>query len=182
MATSNFTSRPYADQLELWRDVIGYEGYYQVSNFGHVKGIKLTRFRNTERILKPSLDRYGYPYVVLCKDKQRKHWKLHRLVAFAFLGEPPTPQHEINHIDADRANCVVSNLEWVTKTENGKHRYALRKQRKLEYLGNSKLTWEKAKQIRELHNNGMLQKDIAIIFNVGRECISQVVNNKQWVL
>lgn len=99
---------------ELWRDVIGYEGFYQVSNFGRVKSF----YRIGERLLTPSANKSGYQYVVLTdKNKIRKSCKVHTLVARAFI---PNPENKpvVHHRDSNRANNRVSNLEWVTHREN----------------------------------------------------------------
>lgn len=99
---------------EIWKDVIGYEGLYQVSNFGRVKslgngGSKNSKF-SSERILK-QLNRNGYFGVCFCKDGKKKIYLVHRLVATAFLPNPDNlPQ--VNHKDQCKTNNVCSNLEW----------------------------------------------------------------------
>ncbi|ADI23905.1 HNH endonuclease family protein [Enterococcus phage EFRM31] len=102
--------------IEEWKDIKGYEGLYQVSNLGRVKSLKFGK----ERILKTGVDRYGYISVNLYKNNKRKLCKVHRLVAQAFI-----PNHEnkpqVNHIDEDKTNNMVSNLEWVTAKENVNH-------------------------------------------------------------
>ncbi len=101
---------------EIWRDIQGYEGLYQVSNFGRVKSLK------TNRILKGSQINSGYLEVVLCKNKIHKHLLVHRLVAQAFI-ENSNNKKEVNHIDGDKQNNNVINLEWVTRSENELHSY-----------------------------------------------------------
>jgi hypothetical protein len=109
--------------MEVWKDVIGYEGIYQVSNFGRVKvlpRIKINKgsYFTAEKILKPGNDD-GYQKVVLTKNGIRSTKKVHRLVASAFYGE-----HKelcVNHIDSNRSNNNIENLEWVTHLENIRH-------------------------------------------------------------
>ena len=110
--------------MEKWKDVTGYEGEYKVSNYGNVKSLK----RGNERLLtwhKSKLTkRHPEPmfHVELWKDNKRKTFKVHRLVAQEFIpnaeGKP-----QINHIDGDRNNNHVNNLEWVTGSENMNHAY-----------------------------------------------------------
>lgn len=109
---------------EIWKDIVGYEGSYQVSNLGRVKSLSRTFIRKNgspflvkERILKPRLDTKGYPRVMLCIRKVKKNCAIHRLVAMAFIPNP-TNKPDVDHIDTNRNNPIVSNLRWVTSTEN----------------------------------------------------------------
>ncbi|WNO24238.1 endonuclease [Enterococcus phage SSMH01] len=102
--------------IEEWKDIKGYEGLYQVSNFGRVK----SKHRGSERILKAGTTRLGYLNVCLCKNNQIKNFKVHRLVAKAFILNPDN-KPEVNHIDEDKTNNIVSNLEWCTRKENINH-------------------------------------------------------------
>lgn len=98
---------------EYWKPVVGYEGHYQVSNFGRVKSIKFGK----GRILKPTTNLYGYLFVKLCKDGKVKPFTVHRLVAEAFLPNPDNlPQ--VNHKDENKQNNIVSNLEWCSAQYN----------------------------------------------------------------
>ena len=99
---------------EIWKDIKGYEGLYQVSNLGRVKRI------TTGRVLKPLKHANGYLMVKLSKNSIVYTKTVHRLVAEAFI---PNPEHksEINHIDENKTNNNVSNLEWMTRTENINH-------------------------------------------------------------
>ena len=97
--------------IEEWKDVVGYEGLYQVSNFGNIKS--LFRYK---RQLKPVI-RNGYESVKLCKNKNAKFVSVHRVVAEAFI---PNPQKLpiINHKDENKQNNCVENLEWCTNVYN----------------------------------------------------------------
>ena len=99
---------------EIWKDINGYEGLYQVSNLGRVKRI------TTGRVLKPLNHANGYLMVKLSKNSIVYTKTVHRLVAEAFI---PNPEHksEINHIDENKTNNNVSNLEWMTRKENINH-------------------------------------------------------------
>lgn len=95
---------------EVWKDIKGYEGLYQISNTGKVKGLK----RN--KVLKPILQRSGYYYV----DLQRKRRLVHRLVAEAFIDNPDNLP-EVNHKDEDKVNNSVENLEWCDSKYNANY-------------------------------------------------------------
>lgn len=100
---------------EIWRDIKGFEGSYQVSNLGQVKSLR----NGSERVLKPRMNVYGYMQVDLC-DGKRKHYKVHRLVAQAFLPNPDNlPQ--VNHKDENKTNNAVSNLEWCDGCYNTRY-------------------------------------------------------------
>lgn len=102
--------------MEIWKDIKGYEGLYQVSNMGRVKNIKFNR------LIKENL--YGpkrnYVQIELSKKSKRKKFKLHRLVAEAFLANP-TNYPLVMHLDNNTLNNKVENLQWGTYSMNGKH-------------------------------------------------------------
>lgn len=104
---------------EIWKDIVGYEGLYQISNMGHVKSFKKWKRANCpdEYILKHALLQNGYHSVTLYKDNKRKKYLVHRLVAAAFIENPNNLPH-INHIDEDVNNNRVDNLEWCTPQYN----------------------------------------------------------------
>ena len=100
--------------MEIWRTVDGSNGDYAVSNCGRVKNTK------TERILKPVIDQRGYGRVCLFTMNRDKRYKVHRLVAQAFIPNPnKLPQ--VNHKDGNKQNNAVENLEWITNEDNMKH-------------------------------------------------------------
>lgn len=107
---------------EAWKPVVGYEGKYEISNHGKIRSLNYHSTGLT-RELKKRLDRYGYPCILLSCGKSRKHHTIHRLVAEAFIPNPEN-KSEVNHIDGDKQNNHVSNLEWVTMKENQRHAWA----------------------------------------------------------
>ena len=99
--------------MEIWKDIKGYEGFYQISNKGNVKSLR----RDRERILKSEIGKRGYPYVVFSVGGKRKTFKIHRLVAENFVPNPNNfPQ--VNHKDENKTNNSVENLEWCTSEYN----------------------------------------------------------------
>ena len=119
-------------QDEVWKDVEGYEGLYQVSNFGNIKSLarivhseKRSDYKIKEKVLKQSDTTTGYKKVELHKDNEkRKSFKVHRLVAQAFIPNPEN-KREVNHIDGNKHNNNVNNLEWVTSSENKLHAFEM---------------------------------------------------------
>ena len=106
--------------MEEYRDIKGYEGIYQVSNYGRVKSLSRKALNGRtvkERILKQNIGDVGYYNVTLCKDGNHQTFRVHRLVAEAFL--PNNNNHPyINHKDENKLNNNVDNLEWCTETYN----------------------------------------------------------------
>lgn len=110
---------------EIWKDVTGYEGYYQVSNLGRVKSLRRMCNSNknhtnrylSERILSPNVISKGYFRVSLQKDGVKKRYIVSVLVARAFIPNPEN-KPQVDHIDNDKSNNCVSNLRWTTPKEN----------------------------------------------------------------
>ena len=111
--------------LEVWKDVIGFEGYYKISNFGNVKTVerydKKRKRTIPERLRKPVCV-HGYLYCELWKDGKHERRAVHRMVAGAFL-PPLDGRTEVNHKDGNKANNRLENLEWCTHSENESHAY-----------------------------------------------------------
>lgn len=114
-------------EQEEWRDVVGYEGLYRVSNFGNVKSLqRKIKTKNgvlrtqKETLLKKEINTNGYFRVMLCDGKTRKHKQVHRLVADAFIPNADNCDC-INHIDGNKQNNSVSNLEWCSYSYNAWH-------------------------------------------------------------
>ena len=119
--------------IEIWKDIKDFEGIYQVSTFGRIKRLsrktinegllgKNKELQLKEIILKPSTITKGYRGITLTKDKKRYPKKVHRLVAEAFIPNPNN-KPQINHIDCNKSNNNVNNLEWCTNSENQKHAF-----------------------------------------------------------
>ncbi len=101
---------------EIWKDIIGYEGLYQVSNLGNIKSF----YKAKKSIKKPTLSNKGYLRVGLSKNKKSKTFKIHRLVAKTFLSNPNN-YLEVNHKDGNKLNNCVDNLEWCSRSYNINH-------------------------------------------------------------
>ena len=101
---------------EVWKDIEGYEGLYQISNFGRVKSFVKSR----PKIKSLSNDKDGYLLCVLNKLNKKRTFKVHRLVAMSFIPNPEN-KSQVNHKDGNKHNNIVDNLEWVTPVENMYH-------------------------------------------------------------
>ena len=121
--------------MEIWKDINGFEGIYQISNLGRLKSLARTAdfvngaiIQRKERILVAGVigRERNYLGVALSKNKKQKTYPVHRLVANAFIPNPEN-KPQVNHIDSNPSNNHVDNLEWVTERENQSHRYSKEK-------------------------------------------------------
>ena len=104
---------------EIWKDIDDYVGIYQVSNLGNVRSISYQGHKRIH-LMTPKKHHSGYLFVMLCKDCIHKNRTVHSLVANAFI-ENPFNKPYVNHIDGNKHNNSVDNLEWVTAKENTNH-------------------------------------------------------------
>lgn len=104
---------------EIWKDVKGYNGIYEVSTFGRIKSHQKHR-GTTERILKPRHVKDGYLMVALYKNKIPKNLSVHQIVAETFISNP-FHYSEVNHLDGIKTNNFVYNLEWCSHHDNILH-------------------------------------------------------------
>ena len=107
--------------MEIWKDIAGYEGIYEISSLGNIKSYyaKNGRLVNTGRLISGKLDKDGYREVALSKGGHVKYTRVHRLVAEAFIDGDTSL--DVNHKDGNKLNNAVDNLEWVTAKENIQH-------------------------------------------------------------
>jgi len=115
---------------EIWKDVIGYEGLYRISDYGNVYSVK------TNKVMKPWLAGNSTKYynVTLSNNKETKRVRNHRLVAEHFI-DNPLNREQVNHIDGNPINNHVSNLEWVSNRENQSHRFLRSGNKTSKYVG-----------------------------------------------
>jgi hypothetical protein len=163
---------------EFWKDVKGFEGLYQVSNFGNVKRLKSKRVLS-ERLIGRSIDRYGYVKRVLCKQGKMYFFTEHRLVATAFI-DNPEDKLTVNHINGIKTDNRVENLEWNTFIENKKHAISTGL---TNLKGNRhpkcKLSEEQVLEIRKI---GFSQTRTALSkkYGVCRNSILGIITGKNW--
>ena len=158
---------------ELWHDIIGFDGFYQVSNLGRIKNKK-------GKILKPYLQN-GYLRVGLYKDKKIKSIYIHRLVATAFIPKIKD-KNIINHKDGNKLNNNVQNLEWCNYSENNQHAYKYKLKIAKPLFGDKsphhKLTNKDIQYIRA--NWDYNTKDLANKFNITTTHIRRIIKNECW--
>ncbi|MFA5528306.1 MAG: NUMOD4 domain-containing protein [Peptostreptococcales bacterium] len=103
---------------EIWKDIKNYENHYQISNMGNVRSLK------SNKIICKRKDKDNYLLVRLFKFGKAKQYSIHRLVADAFIPNPKN-KPQVNHMDGNKENNIVSNLEWVTSKENTYHAFEI---------------------------------------------------------
>lgn len=166
--------------IETWKDIEGYEGHYQVSSFGNVKS--MARFRKTknnslaplrEKIMKQKTTKYGYKTVHLRTVDKSSHPSVHRLVANCFIKNNEQKQ-TVNHIDSDKQNNHVNNLEWSTHKEQMIHAV---ENNLLEVRGAPKYTKQFKKEVLEyfIKNKTSISK-LALKFNLSERTAGRIVN------
>lgn len=172
-----------------WRAIKGYEGLYEVSNTGLVKSLEKRvdsgkcHRRWRVQILSHGTDSKGYLRVSLSKNGVTKTHKIHRLVAQAFIPNPDNlPQ--VNHIDGNKTNNRVDNLEWCSQSENMRHACKTGlKRNDGEFNTQSKLTEADVRYIRAVYK--ARDKEFSTValakkYGVHRKTISRVVTGKYW--
>lgn len=176
--------------IEVWKDIPGFELVYQASTYGRIKRIASGPSTCRGRILKPTIHHSGYLDVSLCKNsKQYKSLRIHSLILLTFSGPRP-PRYQCRHLDGNKHNNYLSNLEWGTQAENAKDR--IRHGRYTGVCGSkntkSKLTEKQVKRIKKLicdtpkhkHNKSTTLKQIAQEYGVAISTLSSIKNGKTW--
>lgn len=165
---------------ETWQWVVGYEGLYLVSSNGRILGVPKTTTYGHElsQVEKPKGS--GYLSVCLCKNNEKRYFRVHRLVAQAFIPNLER-KPEVNHKNGNRSDNRVENLEWVTRSENEKHAYReLGKKPNKPWEGKPrlfarKLTDEQAQAIRD---DDRPSRQIAREYNISKTTVLYIKKGK----
>lgn len=160
---------------EQWKDIIGYVGLYQISNYGFVKSIARNGTSNEDRILQIHKDKDGYSCVSLIKNGRRLKFLVHRLVAIHFV-KNPNNYTIVKHIDGDKDNNYFENLEWCKSKKTS--------QNKGIESSNAKLTAVDIEYIRDIYvprHKYFGITPLSKMFNVSKSTISYIVNNKTYI-
>ena len=168
----------YNTNETIWKDLIGYEGRYKIGSNGEI-------MNKRGLLLKQSLDIDGYKRITLYNGN-KKTYRVHRLVVEHFIGSIPCDK-EVNHIDYDRTNNHISNLEIVSHLENVRHSYD-RIAKGIKSNGttsgnkkNSKVTIKEANEIREKYSTGKYtQIELGNMYGLKRSAMSDLLNGKTW--
>lgn len=150
--------------VEVWKPIQGFDGLYEISNLGNVKSLNYCNHGYSQNLV-PKINNKGYLWVELWKDGKRHCMQVHRLVAMHFIINNNPLRTDINHIDENPQNNVVTNLEWCTKKENmvaymNNHPERRRRER---FKSTPKYKSHMAQKIIQLSTNGL---EIAIHPNV----------------
>lgn len=178
--------------IEEWKPCPEYENVYEISNLGRLKSkpvfvqndsifgdeggyIKHIKLKNQ------TINRYGYMTSKLCFNGKCRRLTIHRLVAKAFIPNPKK-YSQVNHIDGNKKNNVISNLEWVSPSQNTKHAWDTGLINADHMKGsnhhNSKVTEEIVKDIRA--NKILKRKDLAEKYNISVYTVNDIINRKTW--
>lgn len=173
---------------EIWKDILGYEGIYQISNLGRCKKLYREWFGGNggkrfteEKIMTPHYSKFGYNHQPFIKNGKLKDLRICRLVAIAFI---PNPENKpfVNHKDGNKANDNAGNLEWNTRSENDMHAFknGLRSAMTGSKNGMSKITEGTVIEIRKLAHSGENSMNIAEKYNLRIEHVKDIIKRRSW--
>ncbi|EVY78360.1 hypothetical protein V835_01548 [Staphylococcus aureus W19276] len=177
------------NELEDWKDIKGYEGKYLISSLGRVYILERKiedskgRIRSLKgKIAKQSTSLNGYKFVGLTSNNTRKIHYIHRLVSEHFI-EKEKNKEWVNHIDGDKTNNTIDNLEWCTPSENIKHAFDNRLNK--HFIGTkaplSKLDDNKVREMRNLYENkNTTQIELCNLYNVSLGTVGKVLRKETW--
>jgi len=165
---------------EEWRSILGWEGWYEVSNHGRVRRCRAAKATFAGRALKPLVRRDGRCTVSFSGQGNQRTYQIAKLVIEAFVGPRPVGQ-EINHLDGNPGNNCLGNLEYCTRSENALHAYSLGlwQAKRGEDHGLAKLTNEQVIVIRAC-KGVVSQRLLAHAFNISRPVVKSVQSYRTW--
>ena len=175
---------------EIWKDMPEYEGSYQVSNMGRVRSLdRVVTYKDGRvgkykgKVLKPPINSGGYEIIKLSNDNRVTNKRVHRLVLETFKPHVNMGDLQVNHIDGNKLNNHLTNLEWVTGRDNILHAYDTGLITNIgEGSPNAKLSNANVLEILQRLDMGESQRNIALDYGVGQSCISQINRGVKWKL
>lgn len=177
----NDYTTPQSNSPEIWKDIPGYEGVYQASNSGYVKRVKSAKYK-TGHVLSPAKNKSGYCTVSLYRDKEKRSRLVHSLVMAAFCGVPASSM-EVNHKNGIKTDNRLSNLEYVTRSENQRHSIDVLGKKSLsgEESGMAKLTDSQVKDMRLLYSQGNItQRELAALYGIKQMTVWCILVRRTW--
>lgn len=180
------------NSTEIWKDIPGYEGWYQVSSTGRVKSMaRSTPTRNRwgpclysqpEKEIFGRIDAYGYRRFSLSVNGKISHLFGHTAVALAFIGHRPSPEHQVAHWDGNKLNNTVENLRWATVKENAqdKIRHGVTANQFGERHSQNKLTNDAIRRIRSEPHFWGVNRALAKQYGVTEQTIGKVRRRERW--
>ncbi|MNQ86769.1 NUMOD4 motif protein [compost metagenome] len=174
-------------EQEVWKDIEGFEGMYQISNLGRVKSLA-RHYNREDRVIKGNPNKQYYLQVQLYKDRKRHVYLVHRLVMQAFEPIDNPSEMAVNHKDFNVQNNTLSNLEWCTTAENNQHYWdnAVLSERLATPRGETHhlavLTEEKVKEIRRLYEENIVtnKSELGRMFGCRENTIRQILKRTTW--
>lgn len=175
---------------EKWKDIPGFEGWYQASNFGKIRSKKrVVYYHGSDRkqnypsiILIPGVTESGYSTITLCLFGKRHTRRVCRLIGLTFIPNPKN-KPQINHKDGNKRNDAVSNLEWSSGSENQLHRYRVLKKGAPvgELNSNSKMNSKGVIKLRKMYSTGKFtQSELGLMFGVSQSTVYDIIKNNLW--
>ena len=170
--------------IETWKPVTfaPYGEKYVVSNLGRVKPIVKSKYSSAKgELLKPGIGARGYGFVTLYSGGQSRQLAVHRLVALAFIGDPPEGRNIVCHLDDDKLNNVADNLIWGDNYDNMRHMIDHRRSLVGSKNPRALLDDVKVRTIRRLYaEGGVTQTSLALQFGIDQTIVSRVVLRQSW--
>lgn len=157
-----------------WKEIPLVDGKYECNELGQVRNNKTKKIKSTY------LDKQGYERIGVWLNGKDNSFRVHNLIMNAFYGDKPFPKAEINHIDGNKSNNKLNNLEWCTPTENMKHAviHELRPSGENNY--NAKYKESDIINMYKLYKNGSSLEDIALFFKEETKNIRRIVKGERW--
>lgn len=174
------------EDSEIWSDISGYEGMYQVSNQGRIRGLdriivqkdgKKQKIRG--KIISIGIKNNGYYMGQICSKGKMVNLTVHRLMALAFIPKVEGKEY-VNHIDGNRANNNLSNLEWVNMKENSLHGVNRAKEEQRLYTSCKKNTPEFILLLRAEYANGKGQTQISKEYGIKYNSLGHILKRRTW--
>lgn len=169
--------------MEVWKNIAEYKGIYQVSSFGNVRSLDRKILSGGKemflngKVLKKQLGTNGYLFVRLSKYSKVKNYLIHRLVALTFMNTNSVLL-QVNHIDGDKGNNNVNNLEWCTPSENRKHAFANGLSNQIGINHNNAIFTNS--DVKNIRSSSKTAKELSKQYNCATTTIYAVKSRQNW--